>query len=68
MGISSVSAPVEQRLANYRACSSQALHQAAKSHDPETRAAFLAAAARWKALAEEIEKIKGLISCDWCSP
>ena len=55
---------MEQRLANYRAYFSQALHQAAVSHDPETQAAFLAAAARWQALADEIEKIRGLIGCN----
>lgn len=62
MGPSLHSLPLEQRLKSYRATSDQALHKAAKTYDPETRAALLAAAAKWQALATEIEKVRILLN------
>jgi hypothetical protein len=53
--------PLEQRLEGYRLSSEQALRQASATHDPVTRASLLNAAARWRALAAEIEKVRDFL-------
>lgn len=48
---------LDERLESYRISADQALREAARTHDPATRASLLALAAKWQSLASEIERV-----------
>lgn len=61
MGKSLDTLPLEERLESYRVSSERALRQATETYDPAIRASLLTAAARWHALADDIEKVRNLL-------
>lgn len=68
LGQSVDSLPIEQRIERYRQYANAALRKANEIDSPDHKAEYLSMAAGWHTMAQELERVSGLLHPDLDGP